>query len=298
MRILLTGKNGQLGFELQRSLALLGELIATDRVTCDLADSERVRRCVRELAPDVIVNPAAYTAVDQAESDVDLATAVNATAPRILGEEAARIGALVVHFSTDYVFDGRKAGWYNEVDIPNPQSVYGRSKFAGEQGLRAVWERHLILRTGWLVGTQGRNFAKTMLRLAMEQESLSVVADQWGAPTSAASLADLCAHLVHQWTSEREQGFPYGLYHAVAQGETTRCEYARFVLEAALKSGQPLKVRPEQIDAITTAGYPTPAVRPANNRLDTTKLREMFGLAIPDWRNGVQYILNQLFSKS
>ena len=210
MRILLTGKDGQVGFELQRSLAPLGDVVAVDLADCDLSDAKAVRDLVARVRPDVIVNPAAYTAVDRAESDQERAVAVNAVAPGILGEEAAKLGALVVHYSTDYVFDGTKEGAYYEADPANPQSVYGRTKRDGELALANTNPRHLILRTSWVVGAHGGNFAKTMLELAAERESLSVVADQWGAPTSAALLADIAAQLIRQWQRGGEANFPYG----------------------------------------------------------------------------------------
>lgn len=298
MRLLLTGRNGQLGFELRRALAPLGEVIAVDHADCDFADADAVRRLVRTVEPAVIANSAAYTAVDKAESEPELARAINAEAPRILGEEAVPLGALVVHYSTDYVFDGAKDGAYLEDDATHPQSVYGRSKRDGEVALRASGARHLILRTSWVVGAHGGNFAKTMLRLAAERESLSVVADQWGAPTSAALLADLTAHLVRQWQREGGEAFPYGLYHAVAGGETNWCEYARFVIAQALAAGRPLKASPETIKAIATADYPTPARRPANSRLATGKLKTTFGLELPPWQQGVAHILDQILKRS
>ena len=294
MRLLLTGKNGQVGFELQRSLAPLGEVRSVGSAECDLADESAVRALVREFAPDVIVNPAAYTAVDRAESESDRATAVNARAPEVLGEEAARLGATVIHFSTDYVFDGESPRPYRESDPANPQGVYGATKFAGERALAAATSRHLILRTSWVVGAHGANFAKTMLRLAAERDELRVVADQCGAPTSAALLADLTAHLVRQLQREGADGFPYGLYHVAGGGETNWCEYARFVIKEALSTGKSLKTRPESVIAITTAEYPTPARRPANSRLDTASFREAFGLVLPPWQDGVRHILRQI----
>ncbi len=212
MKLLLTGKNGQVGFELQRALAPLGEIVAVDQAECDLSSAEAIRNLVRDTRPDVIVNPAAYTAVDKAESDSDLAFAVNAVAPAIFGEEAARLGAFIVHYSTDYVFDGTKQGAYSEDDTTNPQSVYGESKRDGELALQAANPRHLILRTSWVVGAHGGNFAKTMLKLAADRDSLSVVADQWGVPTSAALLADITALLIRQQQRENPEAFPYGTY--------------------------------------------------------------------------------------
>lgn len=293
MKLLLTGKNGQVGFELQRALAPLGEVVAVDLAECDLAKPEVIRQLVRDTRPDVIVNPAAYTAVDKAETDRDLAFAVNAVAPGIFGEEAAKLGAFVIHYSTDYVFDGTNQDAYREEDATNPQSVYGTSKRDGELALRAANPRHLILRTSWVVGAHGGNFAKTMLKLAADRDSLSVVADQWGAPTSAALLADLAAHLVRQQRSNQET-FPYGTYHCVAGGETNWCDYARYVIGAAIKAGKPLQVQPEAIRPITTADYPTPAKRPANSRLGTHKFRDSFGLELPQWQAGLDHILQQI----
>ena len=294
MRILLTGKDGQVGFELQRSLAPLGDVVAVDLADCDLSDEKAVRYLVARVRPDVIVNPAAYTAVDRAESDQERAVAVNAVALGIFGEEAAKLGALVVHYSTDYVFDGTKEGAYYEADPANPQSVYGRTKRDGELALANTNPRHLILRTSWVVGAHGGNFAKTMLELAAERESLSVVADQWGAPTSAALLADIAAQLIRQWQRGGEANFPYGTYHCVASGEANWCDHARLVIGEAIKSAKPIRVRPEAIKAITTADYPTPARHPANSRLDTGKFRRTFGLEPPHWQAGLDHILRQI----
>lgn len=293
MKILLTGKNGQVGFELRRSLAVLGEVLAVDVADCDLSDKAAIRQLVQSYRPDVIVNPAAYTAVDKAEGDTSLAEAINTTAPGVLAEEAERLGAMLVHFSTDYVFDGKKAGIYSEDDLPNPQSVYGATKLSGEHAVAAACARHLILRTSWVVGAHGGNFAKTMLRLASERDALSVVADQFGAPTSAALLADLTAHLVRQ-DSQSSGEFPYGLYHTVASGVTNWHEYACYVIERARAAGKPIRVAPDAIRAITTADYPTPAKRPANSRMDTSKLRKTFGLRLPHWQEGVDHILDQI----
>ncbi|KFI08765.1 dTDP-4-dehydrorhamnose reductase [Massilia sp. BSC265] len=295
MKILVTGRNGQVGFELQRALAPLGEVIAVGHGNCNLTDVEAIRELVRRVAPDVIVNPAAYTAVDKAEADEATAFAVNARAPGVLGEEAARLGALVVHFSTDYVFSGSKDGHYSEDDQPDPQSVYGSTKYAGEVALVRANPRHLIMRTSWVVGAHGGNFAKTMLRLAAEREQLNVVADQFGAPTSAAVLADLTAHLVRQYQRKGADGFPYGTYHVAASGETSWCDYARFVIGEALTAGQALKASPETVMPLTTAQYPTPAKRPANSRLDTSRFRNTFGLRLPPWQESVRHVLQQIF---
>lgn len=293
MRILLTGQNGQVGFELLRSLAPLGEVIGVDRRTLDLSDPDAIRRLVREIQPSVIVNPAAYTAVDRAETDKETAYAVNTTAPGVLAEEADLVSALLVHYSTDYVFDGTQADPYRETDIPNPQSVYGQSKWQGEQAIAAATGRHLILRTSWVVGAHGNNFAKTILRLAAEREQLNVVADQFGAPTSASLLADLTAHLVASHQRSRD-AFPFGTYHVTASGDTHWCDYARFVASEALAAGRTLRARPEAILPITTAQYPTPAQRPSNSRLAGTKFTATFGLRLPAWQDGVRHVLRQI----
>lgn len=295
MRILLTGKNGQVGFELQRSLAVLGEVIAVDQNDCDLTDPVSLRRLVAGLEPQIIVNPAAYTAVDRAESERDLAHAVNAVAPGILGEEAHRLGALVIHYSTDYVFDGAKSGWYSEDDSPHPQSTYGTTKLAGERALRESGADSLIFRTSWVFGAHGGNFAKTILRLAGERDELKVVADQWGAPTSAALLADVTAQVVARYQREARSDFPFGLYHLVAGGECSWHDYARTVVSAALAAGKPLRTTPERILPIATADYPTAAKRPANSRMATAKLRETFGLVLPPWQIGLAHVLQQIF---
>ncbi|MDP1653027.1 MAG: dTDP-4-dehydrorhamnose reductase [Rhodocyclaceae bacterium] len=300
MKILLTGKNGQVGFELQRALAPLGEIVAVDQSDCDLADVTAIRQLVSATKPDIIVNPAAYTAVDKAESDVARAQAINGTAPGIFGEAAAACGALVVHYSTDYVFEGTKAGLYTEDDTPNPQSVYGKTKLAGEQALAASGARYLTFRTSWVFGAHGANFAKTMLRLAAERDSLKVVADQFGVPTSAALIADVTAQVLGQWLVKRRLAsadFPYGLYHLVAAGRTNWHEYAQAVVQAAQAACKPLKLGPDDVQAITTADYPLPAPRPANSCLDATRLRDTFGLCLPDWRQGLQHVLTQLLNE-
>jgi len=294
MKLLVTGKNGQVGFELTRALAVLGEVVGVDLQECDLTDAAAIRALVRQVRPDVIVNAAAYTAVDKAESDQEAAQAVNALAPGILGEEAATLGTLVVHYSTDYVFDGEKSGAYTEDDRPDPQSTYGRSKLAGDVALARATPRHLILRTSWVYGAHGGNFAKTMLRLAADREKITVVADQFGAPTSAALLADLTAQLVARHARDGGEPFPYGTYHAVNSGETHWCDYARFVIGAALAAGKPLKATPENVLPITTAQYPTPARRPANSRLDTRRFRDTFGLRLPPWQESLQHMLQQI----
>lgn len=294
MKILLTGKNGQVGFELQRALAPLGEIISVDQAECDLTNPEAIVNLVWQIKPEVIVNPAAYTAVDKAETDTAATFAVNTMAPEILGQEAAKLKALMVHYSTDYVFDGTKIGAYVEDDITSPQNIYGKSKAAGEVALAQANARHLILRTSWVVGAHGDNFAKTVLKLGAEREQLMVVADQFGAPTSAALLADITAQLVRQYQREDQKAFPYGIYHAVASGDTNWCDYARFVIATAKAAGKQLKLNPERIMPVGTAEYPTAAKRPANSRLATRRLRDTFGLYLPSWQDGLNHILQQL----
>ena len=294
MNILLTGKNGQVGFELQRALAPLGQVHAVDSGDCDLADAQALRALIRRLRPDLIVNPAAYTAVDRAEHDNTLAHAVNAVAPGVMGEEAAALGASVIHYSTDYVFDGRKASPYNEQDPSQPLGAYGRSKRDGERALMQGTPQHLVLRTSWVVGAHGLNFAKTMLRLAAERTELKVVNDQIGAPTSAALIADLTAHLVRRLQTTGPEAFPFGLYHMTASGETSWFDYARFVIGQAQRAGKPLKLTVEDIHAIPTAAYPTASSRPKNSRLDTTRFRDTFGLQLPHWQQGLDHILQQI----
>jgi dTDP-4-dehydrorhamnose reductase len=294
MKLLLTGCNGQVGFELQRSLAPLAEVIAIGRSDCDLADASALRALIHKIKPDGIINPAAYTAVDKAESDTGLARNINADAPRIMGEEAAKIGAFVFHYSTDYVFEGVGEQFYQETDATNPQNVYGHSKLQGEQALLNACPRSLIMRTSWVVGAHGGNFAKTMLRLASERESLSVVADQFGAPTSAALLADVTAQLVARIKSQGGATFPYGLYHVAASGVTSWHEYASFVIAQAIAAGKAMKVTPDMVKPISSADYPVPAKRPANSRLDTTLFQNTFDLRLPDWKQGVAHVLQQI----
>lgn len=294
MKFLLTGKNGQVGFELQRALAPLGQVVAVDHAECDLADPEAIRRLVQATRPDIIINPAAYTAVDKAESEPDLAYAINAMAPQVIGEAAKSIGALVIHYSTDYVFDGTKQGAYRESDQPNPKSIYGKSKLAGEQALQNSGAKQLIFRTSWVFGAHGNNFAKTMLRLAAERDSLNVVADQYGAPTSAALLADVTAQIIGRFQRSGGADIPYGLYHLVAGGLTSWHAYAQTVIAAALAAGRPIILSPYNINAISSDEYPLPAPRPANSHLDTRKLQEAFGLVLPAWQSGLDHVLQQI----
>jgi dTDP-4-dehydrorhamnose reductase len=297
LKILLLGANGQVGWELQRSLQPLGQLVALDRhssVYCgDLTNSVGVAETVKKLGPDVIVNAAAYTAVDKAESDRETAHAVNAVAPGVLAEAANRVGAWLVHYSTDYVFDGSGSKPWDESDPTGPLGVYGSTKLEGEQRIAARCARHLVLRTSWVYAARGANFPKTMLRLAGERDRLSVVNDQFGAPTGADLLADVTAHMVRSAIAGTVVDAA-GTYHLAAGGETSWHAYARFVIETALQAGRTLKASALTIDPVLASAFPTAAARPHNSRLNTAKLRARFGLALPDWRPGVARMLAEI----
>ena len=294
MKILLFGKGGQVGWELQRSLAPLGDVVALDHDSTDLcgnfADLPGLAATVRQVEPDVIVNAAAHTAVDKAESEPDLARTLNALAPGVLADEAQKLGAWLVHYSTDYVFDGSGEVPWRETDATGPLSVYGQTKLEGEQAV-ARCVRHLIFRTSWVYAARGGNFAKTMLRLARERDRLSVIADQIGAPTGAELLADVAAHALRTVQIRPDLG---GLYHLAAGGETSWHSYACHVLEHARALGLTLKAGPADVTAIGTQEYPTPARRPANSRLDTSRLQAAFGLHLPDWKIPVNRMLDEI----
>jgi dTDP-4-dehydrorhamnose reductase len=301
MKILLLGKNGQVGWELQRSLAVLGEVVALDRLgengLCgDLGDLAGLARTVQSVQPQVIVNAAAHTAVDKAESEVELARMLNALAPGVLAHEAARLNAWLIHYSTDYVFDGSGSTPRKESDPTAPLSVYGRTKLEGERAIAASGCRHLIFRTSWVYGARGGNFAKNMLRLAAEREQLNVIDDQIGAPTGADLLADVTAHaLRHVLPPMRRNDLtPSGIYHVAAAGETSWHGYARFVVQQARQAGRTLKAGPEQVLPISTADYPTPAKRPHNSRLNCALFQNTFGLKLPRWENGVARLLDEI----
>ena len=295
MKILLLGKDGQVGWELQRALAPLGALRACGRGEADIADPESLRALVRAVAPDVIVNAAAYTAVDKAESDRLAAHACNAVAPGVLAEEAAALGAWLVHYSTDYVFDGSKEGAWVETDAVHPLSVYGQTKAEGEERVRASGAMHLILRTSWVFAARGDNFARTILRLAKERETLRVVADQHGAPTGAELLADATALALHRIAALGGQARRLsGTYHLAASGSTTWHAYAGHVLAQAQAHGAVLKAEPDRLQPIAASAFPAPAVRPANSRLDCSKFCAGFGLVLPDWRYHVNRMIAEL----
>jgi dTDP-4-dehydrorhamnose reductase len=313
MSILVTGKNGQVGQALLRSLAGLDEIVALDRSQLDLADLDAVRYTVQTLRPDLIINAAAYTAVDRAEQDRDTAFRVNAESPAVLARACAGIGAAFVHYSTDYVFDGQSPQPYTEVDVPAPQSVYGQSKWAGERAVQAAGGRHLVFRTSWVVGAHGGNFLKTMLRLGAERDSLRVGADQHGAPTSTELIAHTTVQVLQQMrapalaaNTKGEASPPtnapwapiddprWGLYHLAAAGETTWHAYACHVMDRATALGWPMRASAQRIEAIATDQYPLPAPRPANSRLNTQRLQSRFGVKLPDWQAGVDAVIDSL----
>jgi dTDP-4-dehydrorhamnose reductase len=301
MKVLLLGREGQVGWELQRSLSLLGEVIALDfdasrnpdHLCADFTDLAGLAATVRWVRPDVIVNAAAHTAVDKAENEPDLARTLNALAPRVLAEEAQALGAWLVHYSTDYVFDGSGSKPWVETDPTAPLNVYGQTKREGEQAV-AAHAKHLILRTSWVYGARGGNFAKTMLRLARERTELRVIDDQFGAPTSAELLADVTAHTLR--TLLQNPGLA-GLYHCVAGGETSWHGYASFVMEQTRQVAGAAPLMVEQIHPVPTSSYPTPAQRPHNSRMNTDKLQSAFGLTLPPWQQGVQRMLTETEGK-
>ena len=298
MKILLLGRNGRVGWELQRALAPIGELTSLDSnspapLRADFREPESLAATVRELRPDVIVNAAGHTGVDKAENEPDLARRLNAEAPAVLAREAAAQGAWLVHYSTDYVFDGSGNMARAEDSPTGPLNVYGRTKLEGEQAIRASGCRHLILRTSWVHSARGGNFAKTILRLAQERDRLAVIDDQIGAPTGAELLADVTAHAIRAVGESPSLG---GTYHLVASGETSWHGYARHVIEFARAAGAPVKVAADSIAAVPSSEFPTPAERPKNSRLDTAKLRSSFGLTLPPWQTGVDRMLAELLT--
>ncbi|QHF01850.1 dTDP-4-dehydrorhamnose reductase [Pseudomonas asturiensis] len=298
MKILLLGKNGQVGWELQRSLAVMGEVIALDRQTVssaygelagDLADLTLLRETIRRVQPQVIVNAAAYTAVDKAETERELAHRVNALACQVMAQEASALDALLVHYSTDYVFDGSGSTSWKETDAVSPVNYYGATKLEGEQLIIASGCKHLIFRTSWVYAARGNNFAKTMLRLARDRDALSVIADQIGAPTGAELLADIATAALQQALVRPQL---CGVYHLAPAGEVSWHAYASYVIDVARAQGQTLKV--QSINPIATTEYPTPARRPLNSRLNTEKLRNNFSLHLPDWQTGVTRMLTEI----
>jgi len=292
MKILLTGSNGQVGFELQKKLSALGEVIATDREELDLTNPDAIKKFIDQTKPDIIVNPAAYTAVDKAESEPEIAHLINSLAPEVLASMARELDIPLIHFSTDYVFDGLKKEAYVETDKTNPQSVYGKTKCEGEEKVR-THEKHIILRTSWVFGVHGNNFLKTMLRLINEKESLNVVGDQWGSPASASMLSDVTFKIVD--TIIKNKNFnDFGTYHVTSDGETNWFEYASLIASELIKLNVSIKCVPNQIRPIVTSEYPTAAERPLNSRLNTDKIKKTFVLELPHWELEVKKVLREI----
>lgn len=285
LRILIIGQNGQVSRALQSRLAGMGELIVRGSDQLDLARPDHLRSPINALRPDLIINAAAHTAVDQAESEPERAFAINATAPGVLAQVAVELGVPLIHYSTDYVFDGRKREPYTEADTPNPLSVYGRSKLAGEDAIRDAAGQHLILRTSWVYSSEGRNFLLTMQRLLQEKSHLRVVDDQIGAPTWAGTIADSTAHLIERWQAGRHGA--WGTYHLTAQGETSWFGFAQAIGEHLIEQHKPCAV----LEPIPSGAYPTPAPRPLNSRLDCTRLLQQWGVSQPDWRSALHQCL-------
>lgn len=298
MKFLLLGRNGQVGFELRRALAPLGEVAAFDFPACDLTVPDSIRGVINAVQPNVIVNAAAYTAVDTAEASPQLAQAINSLAPGIIGTEAKKIGARVIHYSTDYVYDGSKATPYVETDATNPLGVYGLTKRDGDVALAESGAEHFVFRTSWVFGAHGANFVKTVLRLGAERDKLNVVSDQIGAPTSAALLADTTALVLAQLRWRNAADVPSGVYHLSASGETSWHGFAQAILRGAVSRRLTLKLKPEAVRAIPTSEYPLPAKRPMNSRLNTTRFQETFGLTLPHWQADLDHVLDQLIVKA
>jgi dTDP-4-dehydrorhamnose reductase len=289
-KILLTGKDGQVGWELQRTLAPLGDVIATGPSELELTQLDAIRHVVRTTKPDLIVNAGAYTAVDKAELEPELAMAVNGVAPGILAEEAKRIGALLIHYSTDYIFDGTKNSPYTEEDLPNPINAYGKSKLAGERAIQTVGGAYLIFRTSWVYGARGENFLLTILRFAKEREELRIVNDQIGAPTWSRLIAETTASVVSQLLRQRSQfDLASGIYHVTCAGEATWYDFAHAIIDRSS-----FEVRKLSIIPIPTTDYPLPARRPSNSGLSNSKLNKTFGVVLPNWSFALNLCLDEM----
>ena len=292
MKILLTGSNGQVGFELNKKLRALGEVIATDRKELDLTNLNKIRTFIDQTRPDIIINPAAYTAVDKAESETEITHLINVSAPKVLASMAAELDIPLVHFSTDYVFDGLKKDAYVETDKTNPQTVYGKTKCEGEEKIRKH-VKHIILRTSWVFGCHGNNFLKTILRLIQEKESLNIVCDQWGSPASSSMLSDVTFKIVDAILKNKNFN-DYGTYHVTTEGETNWYAYASLISSEAMKLNLKVTCAPDQIHPILTSEYPTAAKRPLNSRLNTDKLKKTFMLELPHWESEVKRVLKEI----
>ncbi|OQW59430.1 MAG: hypothetical protein A4S14_05550 [Proteobacteria bacterium SG_bin9] len=295
-RILLLGKNGQVGRALQTALPKTAVVMAHDRTTCDLSSPDHLRRTIRDSRPDIVINAAAYTAVDHAETDPDACFQINASAPAVIAEEAKRLDALLVHYSTDYVFDGRKPSPYVEGDAPNPLNAYGRSKLQGDQAVVAAGGRHIILRVAWVYSATGKNFAKTILRLAAERDELRIVSDQHGTPTSADQIATATSSIIEKIINSRRLGADHhnGVYHLAPKGVTSWHGFASELISVAQQYGIAMCVQTNHIIPIAAKEYPTPAQRPGNSVLDTTKLQRELGVSLPDWRESVRAVVVEL----
>lgn len=295
MKILLTGKNGQVGWELQRSLMCLGTVIACDRNEMDLSNPDILRKKIREIQPDIIINAAAYTAVDKAEEEEELATIINGTSVGVIAEEALKLNALLIHYSTDYVFDGTKTEPYTEDDIPNPINAYGRSKLVGEKAIIKSGCDYLILRTTWVYAARGNNFLKTILRLAKELDELSIVCDQYGAPTWARNIADITAHVIADVKKEHKEGtFASGVYHLSATGKTTWYGFASAIIDQAKQRTSAEDIKTQKVLPIATEDYPLPASRPKNSQMDSDSLTARFNLIMPAWNHAMKQSIDEL----
>ena len=297
-KIVILGSNGQVGYELQRSLLPLGEVIALDRTQADLTQLEKLKQTLLDLKPNVIVNAAAYTAVDKAEEEHELAMLINGTAPGVIAEAAKQLGALVIHYSTDYVFDGTKKEPYTENDTPNPINVYGKTKLAGEEAIKKIDFDYLILRTTWVYAARGHNFLKTMLRLAKEKEELSIVADQYGAPTWARNIADVTAHILASAQKEQKNDkFISGIYHLCATGKTTWHGFASAIIEYAKQLASADIIKTKKVLPIVTDDYPLPAPRPKNSQMDSSCLTARFGISHPEWNEAMKLCIDEVQEK-
>jgi dTDP-4-dehydrorhamnose reductase len=296
-RILLFGKNGQIGFESERALKNIGEVFALNRKDADFNEPETLRHIVRHFKPNIIVNAVAYTAVDRAEDDYKNAYTINSVAPRILAEEAEILGSVMVHYSTDYVYDGLKDERYIETDPPNPQSVYGKTKLQGDVSVMKNCSRNLIFRTSWIFGVHGNNFLKSILQAATKRHRLDVVVDQIGTPTSSMLISEVTADILKKSSHLQPEDDCWGLYHLSASGQTTWYDYARYIISQAGTLGYTLKASPVTIRPIMTKDYPSLANRPANSQLDTTKLHQTFGVELPEWKLGVDRVLGLLLNQ-
>lgn len=287
IKILITGGNGQVGSELSKKLASIGQLTVLTRHQLDLANTPLIQQVLNDIQPDIIINAAAYTAVDRAETDIEQAMAINAIAPKIFAEWSENNGSLLIHYSTDYVFDGQKTGKYKEEDQTRPKSIYGQSKREGEKAICLATKKYVTLRTSWVFSVHGNNFLKTMLRLSKERNEMNIVSDQIGAPTSARLIADVTKKIIEQYVQSTEN-FDYGLYHLTAQGETSWYEYAKYVIDIASTREVDLKLKAQDIHPILSSEYPVAAQRPLNSRLDCSRLMQNFNIQLPDWKQDVK----------